>query len=153
MGNTSTIAQRLEAIALFNKCELQPFLLPDYHRATIVREHMTLKRAIGKREFKSTDWVEYYSHMHDFINALPPPPSNEEIYQAIEFYRLVDCRGDLPSEFLVDDRQRIFERHETLKELKELSMALIRNEYAAFLEYEKEMYARFTSVAPPTYAK
>lgn len=153
MGNTNTVAQRLKAIQLFNKCELQQFLLPEYHRATIIREHLALKSAIGKKEFSSADWVVYFNHMRAFIDALPKPPSDDEICNAIEFYRLVDRRGDLPSEFSVDDRRRIFEHHDSLKELKDLTMSLIRKDYASLFAYKNTMYAKFTSVSPPTYAK
>lgn len=153
MGNSSTIAERLKAVRLFNKCQFHQHLLPKYHSAEIVREHLALKTAIGKHDFKACEWAVYLRHMTLFINALPPAPSDDAICKAIEFYRAVDRRSNLPDEFAVEDRNKIFERHDSLKELRNLSMAITRNDYASLLSYQADMYATFTAVIPPEYSK
>lgn len=151
MGNSNTTAFRLKAVRLFNACEFQTHLLPPYHCEKIVREHLAMKTAIGRRNFKKKDWVVYYTHMDGFISSLPPPKTDIEICEAIEFYRRMDRRLELPVEFAQEDRATIFDRHNSLKELKQLSTAVVRKNYESLIEHENTMRTMFARSNPPLY--
>lgn len=153
MGNLHTNAGQIEGVRMYNKCEFNPHLLPPYHREVIVREHHNMKTLLGKKNFNSNDWKMYSDHMLDFMNNLPSAPSDEDICRAVEFYRLLDRRGDLPVEFSEEDRQRILDRHQSLKDIKDLSMSLVRRDFGTLIAYREEMYATFSGAIPPTYGK
>ena len=143
----------MKAARLYNKCQSQQSLLPLFHRAKIVREHFAFMQAIGNRKLKTKELALYHQYMSEFIDALPPSPTEDEIINAIEFYRLVDRKGDLPEEFEVTDRMKIFERHELIKEIKDLSMATITRDYSLLLWYKNYMYKNFTTSQLHEYSK
>ena len=152
MTTGNSIIEHIDNIRFFQQCEIGSVDLPVWHRKEILLEHNSYKIAVQKTTvgaYSKNDLVLYMQHMTNFMNSLSEPPTEEELCSAIDFYTKLDMNV-LWRDFDEDKRVEIIIRHKSLRDLHNLSTAILRRDYKALVDHKKKMLF-FASDKPPLY--